>query len=305
MDQVQEFLRYQKLEKRCSAHTLRAYATDLQAAGDFRKDKLGVETPFAEAGYPELRAWVVSLLQARQSPASVNRRISTLKSFFSFNRRRAYRIDNPASRIRRPKSTRPLPPMVPLGEMQKLLEGAKPGGNDNFAACRDHLLLSLLYGTGMRRSELLNLRLEDVDLAAGRVRVLGKRNRVRLIPLPHVVCHELTEYMGQRENVVQDKEMTVLLVDDHGMPIKEHYIYRCIRKLLGYVPGLPRRSPHVLRHTYATHLLDQGAGLQDVKELLGHTSLAATQVYTHRSIEKLKEVYRAAHPRSGKNTPKN
>jgi integrase/recombinase XerC len=166
---------------------------------------------------------------------------------------------------------------------------------------RDYLILSLLYGTGMRRAELLGLQRHDVDLQSRQVRVLGKRNRVRLIPIPGMVCAELAEYIHQRNNIVKDTQEETLFVGDQGRPITESYIYRCIRKALGQVEGLNRRSPHVLRHTYATHLLDQGAGLQDVKELLGHSSLAATQIYTHRSIEKLKEVYRAAHPHSGKN----
>ncbi|MBM3918918.1 MAG: integrase [Sphingomonadales bacterium] len=301
MDWVQEFLRYQKFEKRCSPHTLRAYGADLQAVQSFRNLTFNIQTPLSESNYHELRAWVVSLLQSRQSPASVNRRISTIKSYFSFLRRRELRVDNPATRIKRPKSARPLPPMVPLTDMQKLLDQGAAAAETSFGACRDHLLLSLLYGTGMRRAELLRLRLDDVNFATGQVRVLGKRNRVRLIPLPTVVCAELGDFILQRKNVVQDTELDALFVNDRGMPISESYLYRCVRRILSQVKALPRRSPHVLRHTYATHLLDQGAGLQDVKELLGHTSLAATQVYTHRSIEKLKEVYRAAHPHSGKN----
>lgn len=301
MDWVQEFLKYQKFDKRASPHTLRAYATDLNLVQSFRQEICGIHTPLCDAQYPELRAWVVSLLQSRQSAASVNRRISTLKSYFSFLRRLAWRVDNPASRIKRPRSAKPLPPMVPLPELQRLFEVGALAAKSSFGALRDYLILSLLYGTGMRRSELLNLGINDVDLTARHVRVLGKRNRVRLIPIPELVCDELAEYIAQRKNYLQDTEVGALFVQDRRMPITESYIYRCIRKVLVQVEGLPRRSPHVLRHTYATHLLDQGAGLQDVKELLGHTSLAATQVYTHRSIEKLKEVYRAAHPHSGKN----
>jgi len=301
MDWLQEFLRYQKIEKRCSAHTLRAYSTDLNLAQAFRCDTYDRQTPLCDADFPELRAWVISLLQSRQSASSVNRRISTLKSYFSFLRRRGLRADNPASRIKRPKSARPLPPMVPLPELQKLLDAGAQAAQSSFSSLRDYLLLSMLYGTGMRRAELLGLQLNDVDLRTGQVRVLGKRNRVRLIPLPGAVCTELAEYMHQRKNIATDTQDEALFVGDHGGPITASYLYRCIRKALGQVEGLPRRSPHVLRHTYATHLLDQGAGLQDVKELLGHSSLAATQVYTHRSIEKLKEVYRAAHPHSGKN----
>lgn len=300
MDWVQEFLRYQKLDKRSSVHTLRAYGADLDLVQSFRIETYKVQSPLCDATYPELRAWVVSLLQSRQRSSTVNRRISTLKSFFSFMRRRSYRVDNPASRIKRPKSPRPLPPMVPLHELQKLFESEAVAAQLSFGALREYLVLSLLYGTGMRRSELLNLQIKDVDLVARQVRVLGKRNKVRIIPIPSVVCDELAAYMDQRKNMFQHTELGALFVQDRGVPITESYIYRCVCKVLRQVNGLPRRSPHVLRHTYATHLLDQGAGLQDVKELLGHTSLAATQIYTHRSIEKLKEVYRAAHPHSGK-----
>lgn len=301
MDWVQEFLRYQKLDKRCSVHTLRAYTADLNRVQAFRSEKLGSQSPLSDASYPELRAWVVSLLQSQQTASSVNRRISTLKSYFAFLRRRSWRADNPASRITRPKTTRPLPPVVSLPELQRLFDFGVENAQSSFGLLRDYLLLSLLYGTGMRRSELINLQINDVDLATRQVRVLGKRNRVRIIPMPESLCHELAEYLKQRKIRLEDTEVGALFVQDRGMPLSESYLYRCIRKLLGQIEGLPRRSPHVLRHTYATHLLDQGAGLQDVKELLGHTSLAATQVYTHRSIEKLKEVYRAAHPHSGKN----
>ncbi|MDW3196412.1 MAG: tyrosine-type recombinase/integrase [Cytophagales bacterium] len=294
---VTNFLKYLSFEKRSSQHTITAYEEDLKQLQEFLSETFEIED-HSEVRHTHLRNWIIHLMENEMSPVSINRKIACLKSYFKFLLSREYVETNPASRLRPLKTEKRLPSFVKSTEMEELLSLPVFKG-DSLPECRDRLIIELLYGTGMRLSELLGLKNTDINFFDQSIKVLGKRNKERVIPITSFVVELIKKY----NNLAMEKWGTItgesaLIRTDQGKPVYPMFIYRTVKKYIGEVSTLTKRSPHVLRHTFATHLLDKGADLNAVKELLGHTSLAATQVYTHNSLEKLKSAFDQAHPRA-------
>jgi integrase/recombinase XerC len=290
LDRYLEHLAY---EKRCSAHTVQAYRRDLQQFAGFLE---GMGVGLEAATGKLVRGWMMGLLEQGIGARSVNRKLSALRGYYTFLRTVGVLAEDPTALIDPPKTPKRLPEFVELGRMDRLFDDLKwPEGAKGE---RDRLILELLYGTGMRLAELLGLGLGDVDLHRATVKVLGKRNKERIVPLTPALCERLRAYLVVRA-ASGVGERGPLLVDEKGQPLARRSVQRLVVYYLSGVTSQRKRSPHVLRHTFATHMLDQGADLNAVKELLGHAGLAATQVYTHNTVEKLRNVHAQAHPRGG------
>ncbi len=289
---ITAFLDHLRYEKRVSEHTLTAYGGDLDQFSKYLLFQYECSTP-ETATAPMLRSWVVSLVEEDISPASVNRKMATLRSYYGFLRRRQLIAHDPTRNLNSLKTKRKLPAFVEEKSMELLFEGVE--FTDDFPGLRDRVMLELLYGTGMRLSELLDMKTDSVDAEARLVRVFGKRAKERLIPVTTSLARLLIHYLSLR---VPEEPTNVLLLTDSGKPAYPVFVQRTVKKYLSAVTTLAQKSPHVLRHTYATHLLNRGADLNAIKELLGHASLAATQIYTHNSIEKLKKTHQQAHPKA-------
>jgi len=290
---VDKFLKFLVYEKRFSRHTSLAYEKDLNQFFSFLKVQFQFHTEQGVA-HIHLRAWVVSLLEAQLNPISVNRKIACLKSYFKFLNARGLLVKNPASRIRPLKTEKKLPSFLRLSETTSLLDHIEY--DNSFSGKRDQLVIELLYASGIRLSELINLKEEDVNTYDGTLKVLGKRNKERLVPINEFLIEMIQSYLRAYKSTGESK--AYLLLTDKRKQMYPMFVYRLVQKYLGQITTLKKRSPHVLRHTFATHMLDRGAELNAVKELLGHTSLAATQVYTHNSMEKLKKTFDQAHPKA-------
>jgi len=289
---VDSFLRYLKFEKRYSLHTLKSYQTDLRQFTGFLSENYP-ETPPADANYQVLRAWIVDLSEQDISPQSINRKMATLRSFYKFLMRRNAIKKDPTWKLKPLKTKKQLPAFVRESDMVKLLDNAM--FENDFHGLRDRVLLELFYGTGIRLNELINLKNQDVKFSEATIKVLGKRNKERIIPFSKSIEHTLKRY-GKEKKKIFAADHNYFIVTDDGKPCYPMFVYRVVKR---YIKGFTdKKSPHVLRHTFATHLLNKGADLNAVKDLLGHTSLAATQVYTHNSIEKLKSVFDQAHPKA-------
>jgi integrase/recombinase XerC len=289
---ITAFLDHLRYEKRVSEHTLTAYGGDLDQFSKYLLYQYECSAP-ETATAPMLRSWVVSLVEEDMSPTSVNRKMATLRSYYGFLRRRQLIAHDPTRNLNSLKTKRKLPAFVEEKSMELLFEEIE--FSDDFPGLRDRVLLELLYGTGMRLSELLDLKTDSIDPEARMVRVFGKRAKERLIPITTSLARLLTNYLNLR---VPGEPTNVLLLTDSGKPAYPVFVQRTVKKYLSAVTTLSQKSPHVLRHTYATHLLNRGADLNAIKELLGHASLAATQIYTHNSIEKLKKTHQQAHPKA-------
>lgn len=292
---INSFLRYLAYEKRYSTHTLSSYEIDLNQFQAYLQEHLQQNDP-AAATHLHIRSWIISLVEEKLQPRSINRKIATLRSFYKFLLKREHISLDPTIRIKALKTAKALPHFVQEKELTQLLDQF-PFPAD-FAGARDRLVLELLYATGIRQAELLGLREESTDLTAGTIRVLGKRNKERLIPLPASVVLLLEKYIQEKKTVFGHNASPHLIVTDKGEQAYPMFVYRLVKKYLGTFTSSDKQSPHVLRHTFATHLLDKGADLNAVKDLLGHSSLAATQVYTHNSLEKLRKVFEQAHPKA-------
>ena len=288
------FLSYLKNEKRYSPHTIIAYENDLDQFISFGKELIGdfcVET----VDYHLIRQWIVSLMDNRISAKSINRKISTLKTFFKFLMREGVIEKNPTDKVVIPKMGKKLPVFVQEKEMDRLLDGRFFA--EDFEGRRDKAVVSLFYGTGMRLSELVGIRFSDLNLLERMVKVIGKGSKERLVPFPLEVSGVLNEYIQLRNELFPDSG-NFLFLTENGEPAYNKLIYRIVKKELSLVTTIEKKSPHILRHSYATHLLNNGADLNAIKELLGHANLAATQIYTHTTFEQLKKVYKQAHPRA-------
>ncbi len=291
---VQRFLQYIKFEKRFSPHTILAYENDLDQFFNYQKLTYEVND-ISEVNHPMIRSWIVSMMEAKISPRSINRKITTLKTFYKFLIRNGSVTTNPMLKIQSPKTSKRLPVFVDEAKMDLLFDQVDFG--EGYEADRDKLMLELFYATGMRLTELVNLKETDIDLTNCQIKVLGKRNKERIIPFTNTLRHVIEEYLGRKkENFSQP--INHLFVTDKGKPIYQKLVYRIVTKRLAQVTTLDKKSPHVLRHTFATHMLNHGADINSIKEILGHANLSATQVYTHNTIEKLKKVYKQAHPRA-------
>jgi integrase/recombinase XerC len=291
MDAFLDFLRF---EKRYSPHTLVSYKTDLGQFAAYLKSAYELHDP-AQATHPLIRGWVVELMQENLDPRTVNRKVACLRSYYKFLLRTGAIASNPMLRIKAPKMARKLPEFVPEA-LNGLLNSFEFG--DDFAGLRDQLVLEMLYGTGIRLSELIGIHADDVSLGASTVRVTGKGNKQRLVPLNPTLKLVIEKYQAMRAHEF-GAVGSPLLLTDKGDAMYEKFVYRTVKRYLSQITtSNSQQHPHALRHAFATHLLGKGADLNSIKELLGHASLAATQVYTHLSVDRLKSVFEQAHPRA-------
>ena len=293
MPLTQNYLDYLLLEKRYSSHTVKAYRTDLRIFESYLKEIY--TTSIDKANHTMIRSWLVEELNKGNSARTVNRKITTLKSFYKYLIKEHKIKQNPTLKISSSKISKKLPQFVGLDDMNKLLDKLK--FEKNFSAYRDKLIIEVFYSTGIRLSELINIKLTDVDPLKSQIKVLGKRNKERLIPLTKELQKSIEGYMSFR---MKEKaiDRSYLFITDSGKKLNPSMVYRKVNELLKGVTTLEKKSPHVLRHTFATHMLNNGADLNVIKELLGHASLSATEVYTHNSIDQLKEIFNNAHPRA-------
>ncbi|WP_439584427.1 tyrosine-type recombinase/integrase [Dyadobacter bucti] len=289
---VEVFLEFLKFEKRSSEHTVKSYQTDLD---QFQKYLLAQY----ECGAPEtaspsmLRSWVVSLMEEGLNPVSINRKIASLRSYYGFLRRKKLIDSDPSKILSALKTRKKLPAFVEEKSMEMLFDTEL--FSDDFEGWRDRAILEILYGTGIRLTELVNLEIKDIDLFGRTIRVFGKRAKERIVPVSPGLIEIVKKYLEKRS---ASENTPILLLTDSGKPVYPLFVQRTVRRYLSAVTTLSQKSPHVLRHTYATHLLNRGADLNAIKELLGHANLAATQIYTHNSIEKLKKTHQQAHPKA-------
>ncbi len=291
---VERFLQYIKFEKRFSPNTVVAYENDLDQFFKYQQVTYEI-SDVQEINHTMIRSWIVSMMEAKISARSVNRKITTLKTFYRFLLRDGMVTLNPMLKIQSPKTSKRLPVFVDQGKMDLLFDQVDFG--EGYEAVRDKMILELFYATGMRLSELVNLKETDIDLNNCQIKVLGKRNKERVIPFTNTLRHVIEKYLNtKKENFSPNTNH--LFVTDKGKPVYQKLIYRIVTERLGSVTTLDKKSPHVLRHTFATHMLNHGADINSIKEILGHANLSATQVYTHNTIEKLKKVYKQAHPRA-------
>ncbi len=292
---ISSFVDYLKFEKRYSEHTIRSYRDDLEAfAGYLRDDFGGVALQGITPAV--VRSWLASMKDAGLSSKSINRKISSLRSFYKFQLRSGVVVQSPMGAIIGPKAAKRLPVFVEQGDMAELFGEVR--FPDDWEGWTDRLLLALLYHSGMRLSELINLKEGQVDAGNRTIKVLGKGNKERVIPVSAGLMEAIRDYVEKKGSLFEWADREVLLVGKKGKKLYAKYVYRAVRDYLGRVTTIEKKSPHVLRHTFATHLMNAGAELNSVKELLGHASLAATQVYTHNTIEKLKDIYKRAHPKA-------
>ncbi|GAB3928775.1 tyrosine-type recombinase/integrase [Larkinella terrae] len=294
---VSLFLEHIRYEKRLSHHTLTAYRIDIDQFQDYLKSQYELEKP-ETATFHQIRSWIVSLVESGLDKTSVNRKIATLRSFFGFMLRRKVIETDPMLKVSALKTSKKIPVFVEEKPMETLLDDVD--FPDDFKGLRDKLVLELLYGTGIRLAELVGLKMADVNLYEKTITVLGKRNKHRIIPVPPPLFALIQQYQQTKESEFEGKADPVyLILSDQGVKAYPVLIQRIVKRYLGLVTTLEKKSPHVLRHTYATHLLNRGADLNAIKDLLGHSSLAATQIYTHTTIDKLKKAYNQAHPKAG------
>jgi integrase/recombinase XerC len=290
---IQNYLDYLLLEKRYSTHTVKAYKTDLSLFQDYLKEIY--EVSIQKTNHSMIRSWLVEELNNGNSARTVNRKITSLKSFFKFLVKEEVIKVNPTLKISSSKTSKKLPQFVGVDDMNKLLDKLK--FNEDFSGYRDKLIIEIFYSTGIRLSELINIKVTDCDSVKKQIKVLGKRNKERIIPLTKELIKSIENYMILR-NQVRAVDRSYLLLTDSGKKLNSSLVYRKVNNLLKDVTTLDKRSPHILRHTFATHMLNNGADLNVIKELLGHASLSATEVYTHNSIDKLKQIFNNAHPRA-------
>ena len=295
-ESVAKFLDYLKYEKRSSVHTVTAYEGDLAQFEEYLDENFK-EVKILEIEPIMVRAWMMDLLEKKVSPRSIGRKTSALRAFFRYHVKLKNVSINPMESVTAPKVKKRLPQFVEEEEMDNLFR--EDLFADTFEGWRDRLIIELFYATGMRLSELTNIRRDDLDLYACQVKVLGKRNKERIIPfsprLKEVMIKYLTLFDEKNPEIPKNY---YIFVAQNCNKIYPKAVYRIVRKYLDLVTTIDKRSPHVLRHTFATHLLNHGADINAIKEILGHASLAATQIYTHNSIEKLKNIYNQAHPRA-------
>ena len=302
---LERFIRYIQYEKRYSSHTVSAYKSDLdQFINYLNNPDQKTPPPGAEFTHPSqithhhIRNWMVELMNHEIMARSVNRKIATLRKYFKFLVQEGEITVNPASKINAPKIPKNLPVIVEDVKLTKMLDDNVVFGSD-FKGLRDKLIIEMLFGTGMRLSELLGVKDSDINVYEGTIKVLGKRNKERIIPINNELKLLLTEYQQLKKN--QDffnNNSSALIVTDKGANAYAKLIYLTVHKYLSYISTQDKKSPHVLRHTFATTLLNRGADLNAIKELLGHANLNATQVYTHNSVERLKSIYKQAHPKA-------
>ena len=293
MDVIGAFVGYIQNEKRYSAHTVNAYQHDLEQFSQFLSNSFSA-IDLLNANFRHVRLWIVELMEQKKEARSVNRKLSTLNTFYKYLMREKLIAFNPTEKVTSPKNKKRLPVFVEEKPMSGLFNQVDFG--TDFVGLRNRLILNVFYMTGIRLSELISIKIKDVDLHQNSIKVLGKRNKERIIPFGPGLRTEILAYLKERIEIPSDYDN--LFVTEKGELLYPKLVYRTVKHYISIVATLEKKSPHVLRHTFATHLLNNGADLNAIKELLGHANLAATQVYTHNSFEKLRSIYKKAHPRA-------
>jgi integrase/recombinase XerC len=297
MNTTQAFRDYLELEKKYSLHTTNAYLHDVESFQAFNKTHFDQEN-IEQVNYSQIRSWIVSLVDSDISNVSVNRKMASLKAFYKFLLKIKQIEVNPLLKHKALKTPKTL--QIPFSEKEVddlLVQIETPEG---FEDIRNKLIIDLFYTTGMRRAELINLKMESVNLSNNTIKVLGKRNKERILPVLPIIVQQFSLYIKERKDLESIKDGAYFFLTKKGLKINESFVYRLINSYFSTVSEKVKKSPHILRHTFATHLLNNGADLNSVKELLGHSSLASTQIYTHNSLSELKKVYENAHPRNQK-----
>ena len=294
-DPTADFISYLAFQKRYSRHTVISYKNDLSGFFSFLEAQYQV-SQIREISPVMIRSWLASLKEEKVTSKSINRKISTLKSFFKYHLKLGSITINPAAAVVSLKNNRRLPSFIAEGEMKTLFEQVE--FPDSWDGRTQYLLLSIFYQTGIRLSELISIRESQVDASKGLLKVLGKGNKERVIPLQKALLAQIKAYCEEKNRLFEREPNPFLLINGRAKKLYPKYVYNIVRKYLGEVSTSERKSPHVLRHSFATHLTNNGADINAVKELLGHASLASTQIYTHNSIARLKEVHKQAHPKS-------
>ena len=296
MSLINTFLSYLQSEKRASEHTVISYCNDLEQFWEY-VIKAFPNSEWKDVDATIIRTWLITLMEDQISPRSINRKISALKSFYKYHIKMGVFKTNIMLQVHAPKMRERLPQFVEEKDMEKLFDAGLFA--DNFEGWRDRTILELFYATGMRLSELRMLTFSDIDVLNNQVKVLGKRNKERIIPFGHLFQNVFSKYVAFYTEIFDSPaQNNYVFVNVKGKLLAPKNIYTIVRKYLDMITTIEKRSPHIIRHTFATHILNRGADLNTIKELLGHSSLAATQIYTHNSIEKLKSIYQQAHPRA-------
>lgn len=288
------FLDYLQYERNYSEETIKSYREDLRQFEEFAREEIGDSAP-SEVKAEFVREWIVSLMDRGYTSTSINRKLSSLRSFYKFLLRKGEVAVNPLQKITGPKNKKPLPAFLRESDMDRLLDEVDFG--EGFKGCRDHMIIEMFYATGVRLSELIGLDNKDVDFSSSLIKVTGKRNKQRLIPFGEELKIAMTEYVDVRNEAVSVRT-DAFFVRENGERLSRSIVENLVKRNLSKVVTLKKRSPHVLRHTFATTMLNHDAELGAIKELLGHESLATTEVYTHTTFEELKKVYNLAHPRA-------
>ena len=292
---ILQFLDYLTFQKRYSQHTIVSYRNDLNTFFSFLNEQFG-QTALINIKTTFIRSWLAELKQSGMESKSINRKISTLKSFFKYQLRQQTITITPMTGIISPKVSKRLPQFVEKKDITTLLIHVE--FPDNWQGKTDKLILQLFYNTGIRQAELIGLKEIDISKNNSSIKVLGKGNKERIIPVSNQLMQQMQEYIEDKKRLFEACDKAFLLVASSGKKLYPRYAYNTVNKYLGIVTTIDKKSPHVLRHTFATHLMNGGADLNAVKELLGHSSLAATQIYTHNTIDKLKDIYKKAHPKA-------
>jgi integrase/recombinase XerC len=293
----QAFRDYLLLEKHYSLHTVNGYGKDLLFFETYIKKEFEQEDLVA-VNYAQIRSWIITLVDTGVSNSSVNRKIASLKSYYRFLLKIKQIEVSPLLKHKALKSPKKI--QIPFSEKEVDLVLNQIQYKDGFEGLRDKLVIDLFYTTGIRRSELINLMLNNVNVSGGIIKVIGKRNKERIIPLLPILENQIRLYLSERANIEEIKDKEFFFLTSKGIKLNDSFVYRIINHYFSHVSEKVKKSPHILRHTFATHLLNNGADINSVKELLGHSSLASTQVYTHSSLAELKKVYEKAHPRNQK-----
>ncbi len=291
-----QFIDYLQYEKKYSLHTINAYQKDISDFAVFAEENFE-ETNLVEISYSIIRSWIVKLVDEEVSNRSINRKISSLKTFYKFLLKTKQVEVSPLAKHKSLKVSKKVQVPFSAKEVETVIANFSAEG---FSDVRDQLIIELLYSTGMRRAELINLKLESIQIESSQIKVLGKRNKERMIPLLPSVKKTFIAYLKEREQLEINSESDYLLLTNKGKKLYDTLVYRIVNGYFSRVSTKTKNSPHIIRHSFATHLLNEGADLNSVKELLGHSSLASTQVYTHNSIKELSKVYLKSHPRNKK-----
>jgi len=292
---IQPFLDYLKFEKRFSPHTITSYQTDLTGFFDYVQLTYGV-VPLNQLSHIYIRSWLAQLKDGGLTAKSINRKISTLRSFFKYGLKMGWVAQTPMTKINAPKNEKRLPRFVAKKELDLLFDHIE--FPDDWNGKTDRIIFMIFYNTGLRLSELIGLKETSVDFSNQNIKILGKGNKERIIPMSQEMVKEIENYIVSKSENYAFSNPEVLLVDNKGKKLAPRNVYRTVKKYLSLVTTVDKKSPHILRHSFATHLTNNGAELNAVKDLLGHSSLAATQVYTHNTIDKLKNIYKQAHPKA-------